>query len=147
MLGFTTSLATLPRTERPGSHIDRMCCSRSRPALATRMQISGSSGSGYSGSGYSGSGYSSAPYSGSSGGSSRTPKRQTLKYIIRPDGRVEELVTGVTGKECLKVTEAVHEALGGKVLDTQKTEEYYMEEQIKEINRDMIGNGENLKSW
>ncbi|MGK7888162.1 MAG: DUF2997 domain-containing protein [Leptolyngbyaceae cyanobacterium] len=49
---------------------------------------------------------------------------ETLEFIIHPDGRVEEKVTGITGKSCLEVTKAIEEQLGC-VLHTEKSAEYF----------------------
>lgn len=51
---------------------------------------------------------------------------ETLEFIIYPDGRVQEKVTGIVGKSCQEVTEAI-EAQLGKVINQQKTDEYYKE--------------------
>lgn len=37
---------------------------------------------------------------------------ETLEFIIRPDGRVEERVTGIVGSSCESVTAAIEEHLG-----------------------------------
>jgi hypothetical protein len=37
---------------------------------------------------------------------------ETLEFIIRPDGRVEERVTGVVGSSCAAVTAAIEAHLG-----------------------------------
>ena len=49
---------------------------------------------------------------------------QTLKFVIRQDGTVEETVTGVRGASCEQVTKRIEEALG-KVVHSKKTEEYF----------------------
>ena len=36
----------------------------------------------------------------------------TVRFRIRPDGRVEERVEGVTGDACLQLTDRLEEALG-----------------------------------
>lgn len=41
----------------------------------------------------------------------RMPQR-TVRFTIRPDGRVEELVEGVTGDACQQLTERLEAALG-----------------------------------
>ncbi|HJN36748.1 MAG: DUF2997 domain-containing protein [Prochlorococcus sp.] len=38
--------------------------------------------------------------------------QRTLRFRIRPDGRVEERVEGVAGEACLKLTERLESALG-----------------------------------
>jgi len=37
---------------------------------------------------------------------------ETLEFIIYPDGRVEERVTGIIGSSCAAVTEAIEAQLG-----------------------------------
>ncbi len=37
---------------------------------------------------------------------------ETLEFIIHPDGRVEERVTGIVGSTCSAVTAAIEEKLG-----------------------------------
>ncbi|MGA1264477.1 MAG: DUF2997 domain-containing protein [Prochlorothrix sp.] len=49
---------------------------------------------------------------------------ETLEFIIHPDGRVEEKVTGITGRSCAEVTAAI-EAQLGRVVSQQPTSDYY----------------------
>ena len=49
---------------------------------------------------------------------------ESLEFIIYPDGRVKETVTGIIGKSCTEVTQAIEEQLG-RVVSTEKTSEYY----------------------
>ncbi|MEL6351029.1 MAG: DUF2997 domain-containing protein [Cyanobacteria bacterium J06627_28] len=49
---------------------------------------------------------------------------ETLEFVIYPDGRVKETVTGVVGASCAEVTAAV-EAQLGEVMAQEKTSEYY----------------------
>ncbi|MBD2464996.1 DUF2997 domain-containing protein [Oscillatoria sp. FACHB-1407] len=49
---------------------------------------------------------------------------ETLEFIIYPDGRVQEKVTGITGSSCAEVTAAI-EAQLGQVLTQEPTSEYY----------------------
>jgi hypothetical protein len=51
-------------------------------------------------------------------------KIETIEFRIFPDGRVEEVVRGVKGVNCNKVTDEINAALG-KVIDTRPTEEMY----------------------
>lgn len=51
---------------------------------------------------------------------------ETLEFIIFPDGRVQEKVTGIIGKSCEEVTQAIESQLG-RVISQQKTGEYYEE--------------------
>lgn len=60
---------------------------------------------------------------------------ETLEFIIYPDGRVQEKVTGIIGKSCAEVTAAI-EAQLGRVVTNEKTTEYYQQkvEQNNHIN-------------
>jgi hypothetical protein len=49
---------------------------------------------------------------------------ETLEFIIYPDGRVKETVTGIVGSSCQEVTSAIEQQLG-TVLEQKKTSEYY----------------------
>ncbi|MEM8637780.1 MAG: DUF2997 domain-containing protein [Cyanobacteria bacterium P01_G01_bin.54] len=49
---------------------------------------------------------------------------ETLEFIIHPDGRVQETVTGIVGRSCAEVTAAIESQLG-RVVSTEKTAEYY----------------------
>ncbi|HEY9704994.1 MAG TPA: DUF2997 domain-containing protein [Allocoleopsis sp.] len=49
---------------------------------------------------------------------------ETLEFIIYPDGRVQEKVTGIIGRSCTEVTLAIENQLG-KVLTQEETSEYY----------------------
>jgi hypothetical protein len=49
---------------------------------------------------------------------------ETLEFVIRPDGRVEEKVTGVVGSSCAAVTAAI-EAQLGRVIHQETTAEYF----------------------
>lgn len=49
---------------------------------------------------------------------------ETLEFIIYPDGRVQEKVTGIIGASCAEVTAAI-EAQLGQVLSQDTTSEYY----------------------
>ena len=51
---------------------------------------------------------------------------ETLEFIIFPDGRVQEKVTGIIGKSCQEVTQAIESELG-RVVKQEKTGEYYEE--------------------
>ena len=50
--------------------------------------------------------------------------RQQLELIIRPDGTVEENVSGVSGPDCESLTESFEKALG-VITDREKKAEYY----------------------
>ncbi|URR36834.1 DUF2997 domain-containing protein [Thermosynechococcus sp. HN-54] len=49
---------------------------------------------------------------------------ETLEFVIYPDGRVVETVTGISGTSCAEVTAAI-EAQLGCVISQQPTAEYY----------------------
>jgi Protein of unknown function (DUF2997) len=49
---------------------------------------------------------------------------ETLEFIIYPDGRVQERVTGVVGQSCTVVTAAIESELGDVVNQTP-TAEYF----------------------
>ena len=49
---------------------------------------------------------------------------ETLEFIIYPDGRVQEKVTGIVGASCAEVTAAI-EAQLGLVVHQETTSEYF----------------------
>jgi hypothetical protein len=49
---------------------------------------------------------------------------ETLEFVIYPDGRVKEKVTGIVGNSCAEVTAAI-EAQLGQVLSQEQTSEYF----------------------
>lgn len=49
---------------------------------------------------------------------------ETLEFIIYPDGRVQETVTGIVGASCAEVTAAI-EAQLGRVVSQEPTSEYF----------------------
>ncbi len=49
---------------------------------------------------------------------------ETLEFIIYPDGRVEELVTGIVGGSCAEVTAAI-EAKLGQLTERELTSEHF----------------------
>lgn len=49
---------------------------------------------------------------------------ETLEFIIYPDGRVQEKVTGIIGASCAEVTAAI-EAQLGQVVAQEKTSDYF----------------------
>jgi hypothetical protein len=52
---------------------------------------------------------------------------ETLEFIIYPDGRVQEKVTGIIGSSCAEVTAAI-EALLGQVVSHEPTSEYFAQQ-------------------
>ena len=53
---------------------------------------------------------------------------ETIEFVIYPDGRVQEKVTGIIGSSCAEVTAAV-EAKLGLVLKQENTSEYFAQHQ------------------
>lgn len=49
---------------------------------------------------------------------------ETLEFVIYPDGRVQEKVTGIVGYSCAEVTAAI-EAQLGQVVSVEPTSEYF----------------------
>ncbi|MGQ9866099.1 MAG: DUF2997 domain-containing protein [Pseudanabaenaceae cyanobacterium] len=49
---------------------------------------------------------------------------ETLEFIIYPDGRVEERVSGLLGPDCRALTAAIEQALG-TVTTCELTAEYF----------------------
>ncbi|MBD2175870.1 DUF2997 domain-containing protein [Pseudanabaena sp. FACHB-1998] len=54
---------------------------------------------------------------------------ETLEFIIYPDGRVEERVTGIVGSSCAEVTAAI-EAQLGIVAHRELTSENFAQQQV-----------------
>jgi hypothetical protein len=52
-------------------------------------------------------------------------RKQDIHITISPSGEVSFLVKGVKGSSCLDETKFLEEALGGEVLEREKTAEYY----------------------
>ncbi len=55
---------------------------------------------------------------------------ETLEFIIYPDGRVEERVTGIVGSSCAEVTAAI-EAKLGIVAHRELTSENFAQQQVR----------------
>jgi len=49
---------------------------------------------------------------------------ETLEFLIYPDGRVEERVSGLLGPDCQALTEAIEQALG-TVTACELTADYF----------------------
>ena len=56
---------------------------------------------------------------------------ETLEFVIYPDGRVLEKVTGIVGSSCQEVTATI-EAQLGLTLSSEKTSEYYAQQEISQ---------------
>ena len=59
---------------------------------------------------------------------------ETLEFIIYPDGRVKETVTGIVGSSCQEVTAAIEQQLG-VVIDQKQTADYYARQQVQSNTR------------
>jgi len=59
----------------------------------------------------------------------RMPQR-TIRFTIRPDGRVEERVEGVQGETCQQLTEQLEAALG-TVERRESTAEAFLQPEIQ----------------
>jgi hypothetical protein len=49
---------------------------------------------------------------------------ETLEFVIFPDGRVQEKVTGIVGASCAEVTAKIEEQLG-RVITQEQTSEFF----------------------
>ncbi|NJK38913.1 MAG: DUF2997 domain-containing protein [Oscillatoriales cyanobacterium RM2_1_1] len=68
---------------------------------------------------------------------------ETLEFVIYPDGRVQEKVTGIVGASCAEVTRAIEAELG-VVLHQETTSEYFTQTQHQsETASTHLG----LRSW
>jgi hypothetical protein len=56
-------------------------------------------------------------------------RKQDLQITISPTGQVTWTVKGVKGSDCLNETKFLEEAMGGAVLEQEKTSEYWEEGQ------------------
>ncbi len=65
---------------------------------------------------------------------------ETLEFVIYPDGRVQEKVTGIIGASCSEVTAAI-EAQLGLVLQQQPTSEFFAQQHqtINQVNQTSQG--------
>ncbi len=54
-------------------------------------------------------------------------RKQDIEIKISPTGEVSFTIKGVKGSSCLSETKFLEEALGGEVLEHEKTSEYYEE--------------------
>ena len=53
--------------------------------------------------------------------------RQEIEITIAKDGTVSFQIKGVAGPKCLEETKFLEDALGGEVLEREKTPEFYQE--------------------
>jgi hypothetical protein len=56
---------------------------------------------------------------------------ETLEFIIYPDGRVQEKVTGIVGASCAEVTAAI-EAQLGQVMFKEETSDFFALDQAQQ---------------
>jgi hypothetical protein len=70
-------------------------------------------------------------------------KMETLEFIIYPDGRVKEMVTGIVGSSCEEVTAAIESQLG-QVLSQEKTSDYYAQKATQALQ---VDNPSALSEW
>jgi hypothetical protein len=68
---------------------------------------------------------------------------ETLEFIIYPDGRVQEKVTGIVGASCTEVTAAI-EAQLGVVLSHEATSELFAA-QTQQL--DAVNTQANYSDW
>lgn len=68
---------------------------------------------------------------------------ETLEFIIYPDGRVKETVTGIVGSSCQEVTAAIEEQLGVVVSQSQ-TSDYYAQETNQSAK---VASQSNFSNW
>ena len=56
--------------------------------------------------------------------------QKTIRFTIRPDGRVEEQVEGVAGETCQQLTQEVEAALG-TVERQESTSEAFLQSEVQ----------------
>lgn len=70
---------------------------------------------------------------------------ETLEFVIYPDGRVKELVTGIVGASCAEVTAAIEAELG-QVMTQQQTSDYYAQP-VQQANQSTAQNQVSFSQW
>ncbi len=68
---------------------------------------------------------------------------ETLEFVIYPDGRVQETVTGVVGSSCAEVTAAI-EAKLGCVLSQEPTSDFYS---VADQQFSQVANQASFSDW
>ncbi|BAZ44308.1 hypothetical protein NIES4102_13160 [Chondrocystis sp. NIES-4102] len=68
---------------------------------------------------------------------------ETLEFIIYPDGRVKETVTGIVGSSCQEVTAAI-EAQLGVVVEQKQTSDYYAQNTVQSAK---VATQSNYSDW
>lgn len=71
---------------------------------------------------------------------------ETLEFIIYPDGRVKETVTGIVGSSCQEVTAAI-EAQLGVVVDQKPTSDYYAQQPNFTNQSNTVATQNNYSDW
>lgn len=69
---------------------------------------------------------------------------ETLEFVIHPDGRVQEKVTGIIGASCTEVTAEI-EAQLGQVVSIQTTSEYFAHQE--DVNPTDVTAAVGLSQW
>lgn len=67
---------------------------------------------------------------------------ETLEFVIYPDGRVLEKVTGIVGASCAEVTAAI-EAQLGHVLSHEPTSEFF----AATVQQSSVATQANFSEW
>jgi Protein of unknown function (DUF2997) len=67
---------------------------------------------------------------------------ETLEFIIHPDGRVQEKITGIVGSSCTKVTAEIEAAIG-QVISQAPTAEFF----TPEVTVQATTSNSNLTAW
>ena len=67
---------------------------------------------------------------------------ETLEFIIYPDGRVKETVTGIVGSSCQEVTAAIEQQLG-VVIDRKQTSDFY----AQQVQSATVATQSNYSDW
>ncbi|WP_121969768.1 DUF2997 domain-containing protein [Leptolyngbya sp. BC1307] len=63
---------------------------------------------------------------------------ETLEFVIYPDGRVKETVTGIIGASCAEVTAAIEAQLGQVVAHSKSSEFYAQPVQVSNAARSQV---------
>ncbi len=63
---------------------------------------------------------------------------ETLEFVIYPDGRVKETVTGIVGASCAEVTAAIEAQLGQVVAQSKSSEFYAQPVQVSDVARSQV---------
>lgn len=71
---------------------------------------------------------------------------ETLEFVIYPDGRVQEKVTGIMGTSCSEVTAAI-EAQLGLVLQQQPTSEFFAQQQQTNSQANRASQESSFGTW